>query len=512
MNSKSKKNNIPKWAWLLISFGAAMVVWYLLSINATTARAFQNQVVVLGSIKTMIDRGVFWKDISSSLISVTAGFALGFALSRPSAILMAWYAPVRNIVEPWIQFIRNIPPLAYVPLIVMVAGVGRKPQIIVITIATFLIMTVTIYQGVINVDETLIKAARVLGATDKDIFLKVIAPATLPFIITAIRLGSSTALTTLIAAESTGAQAGLGMRIRSLNNSFESAPMLMYVILIGILGMIIEKIVKYLEKRFTGEERSVKVKIDNVRRVFNTRNGEMIALNGVSLDIMENEFICVVGPSGCGKSTLLNIIAGLLEPTSGKVYCDGKEVTGTGTERGVVFQQYALFPWMTVKKNVMFGLNLKGIKGKEAEDIAMKYIKMVQLEDFVDHYPKELSGGMKQRVAIARAYAVNPSILLMDEPFGALDAQTRTQLQTELLETWEKERKTCFFITHDVDEAIILAQKVIIMSARPGRIKEIVDINIPYPRTQETKMTPEFLELKNHIWSQVYQEYLEVRK
>lgn len=261
-----------------------------------------------------------------------------------------------------------------------------------------------------------------------------------------------------------------------------------------------------------GEERSVKLKIDNVRKVFDTRNGEMIALNGVSLDIKENEFICVVGPSGCGKSTLLNIIAGLFEPTSGKVYCDGKEVQGTGTERGVVFQQYALFPWMTVKKNVMFGLNLKGVKGQEAEDIAMKYIKMVQLEDFVNHYPKELSGGMKQRVAIARAYAVNPSVLLMDEPFGALDAQTRTQLQTELLETWEKEQKTCFFITHDVDEAIILAQKVIIMSARPGRIKEIVDIDIPYPRTQETKMMPEFLELKNHIWGQVYQEYLEVRK
>lgn len=261
-----------------------------------------------------------------------------------------------------------------------------------------------------------------------------------------------------------------------------------------------------------GEARSIKVKIEDVRKVYDTRNGEMIALNGVNLDIMENEFICVVGPSGCGKSTLLNIIAGLLEPSSGRVLCDGEEVKGTGTERGVVFQQYALFPWMTVKKNVMFGLNLKGIKGKEAEDIAMKYIKMVQLEDFVDHYPKELSGGMKQRVAIARAYAVNPSILLMDEPFGALDAQTRTQLQQELLETWEKEKKTCFFITHDVDEAIILAQKVIIMSARPGRIKEIVDIDIPYPRDQETKMSPEFLELKNHIWSQVYQEYLEVRK
>ena len=248
----------------------------------------------------------------------------------------------------------------------------------------------------------------------------------------------------------------------------------------------------------------VRVRIDNVRKVFNTRNGEMVALNGVSLDIHDNEFICVVGPSGCGKSTLLNIIAGLTEPTSGKVYCDGKEVTGTGTERGVVFQQYALFPWLTVKKNVMFALEMRGVKGKEAEEEALKYLAMVDLVKFADHYPKELSGGMKQRVAIARAYAANPEVLLMDEPFGALDAQTRTQLQTELLETWEREKKTCFFITHDVEEAIILAQRVIIMSARPGRIKDIVDVNIPYPRTQETKLTPEFNELKNHIWSQVY--------
>ncbi len=260
------------------------------------------------------------------------------------------------------------------------------------------------------------------------------------------------------------------------------------------------------------DERPVRVKIDNVIKKYNGRNGEMVALNGVSLDIHDNEFICVVGPSGCGKSTLLNIIAGLLEPTEGKVYCDGKEVTGTGTERGVVFQQYALFPWLTVRKNVMFALEMRGIKGKEAKEKAMEYLEMVDLGKFADSYPKELSGGMKQRVAIARAYAAEPDVLLMDEPFGALDAQTRTQLQTELLETWEKHNKTCFFITHDVDEAIILAQRVVIMSARPGRIKEIVDISIPYPRTQETKMTQEFIEIKNHIWSQVYQEYLEVRK
>lgn len=256
----------------------------------------------------------------------------------------------------------------------------------------------------------------------------------------------------------------------------------------------------------------VKLKIDNVKKVFPSRNGEVVALNGVSMDIMENEFITVVGPSGCGKSTLLNIIAGLSEPSSGSVYCDGKEVEGTGTERGVVFQQYALFPWLTVRKNIEFGLNMQGVKGAEAQERIEKYVKMVDLEDFIDHYPKELSGGMKQRVAIARAYAVNPSVLLMDEPFGALDAQTRTQLQDELLKTWESEKKTCFFITHDVEEAIILGQKVVIMSARPGRIKEIVDINIAYPRTQETKLSKDFLDAKNYIWSQVYKEYLEVRK
>ena len=261
-----------------------------------------------------------------------------------------------------------------------------------------------------------------------------------------------------------------------------------------------------------GNNPAVKVKIDNVVKKYQGRNGEVIALNGVSLDIHENEFICVVGPSGCGKSTLLNNIGGLDTPTSGAIYVDGKPVDGPSPERGIVFQQYALFPWLTVEQNVAFGLKLQGKSKEECAEITKKYLKMVELEKFADSYPKELSGGMKQRAAIARAYAVNPEVLLMDEPFGALDAQTRTQLQSELLQTWQEEKKTCFFITHDVEEAIILAQRVVIMSARPGRIKEIVDIDIPYPRTQETKMSPRFMELKNYIWNQVFQEYLAVRK
>lgn len=256
----------------------------------------------------------------------------------------------------------------------------------------------------------------------------------------------------------------------------------------------------------------IKLKIENVYKEYNTRNGKTIALNGVNLDIKENEFICVVGPSGCGKSTLLNAIAGLHEPTSGTIYLDGKPIKGTGVERGVVFQQYALFPWRTVLKNVMYGLEIQKVPKDKAEAIARKYIKSVGLEGFENSYPKELSGGMKQRVAIARAYAVNPEVLLLDEPFGALDAQTRVQLQQELLTTWEQDKKTCFFITHDVDEAVILAQRVIIMSARPGRIKKIVDIDIPYPRTQDIKTTPRFVELKNEIWNEVYREFLAIKK
>jgi len=243
---------IPSNLWVLISLVVAIIIWTILSIIPNTSRSFPNIFYVSESVATMIQRGVFWSDIASSLISVLVGFLIGFVISLPVAVLMAWYRPIRYIIEPWIQFVRNIPPLAYVPLVVISAGVGRTPQIIVITIATFLTMSITIYQGVRNIDPTLIKAARVLGAKDKDIFLRVIAPASLPFIMTAIRLGTAIGLTSLIAAESTGASAGLGMRIRALNNTFEASPMLLYIIVIGIIGLIFERLVKLLERRLTG--------------------------------------------------------------------------------------------------------------------------------------------------------------------------------------------------------------------------------------------------------------------
>jgi NitT/TauT family transport system ATP-binding protein len=253
-----------------------------------------------------------------------------------------------------------------------------------------------------------------------------------------------------------------------------------------------------------GTSMTAKISVQDVRKTFPLKNEEFVALDGVSLDIADNEFVTVVGPSGCGKSTLMNVLAGLETPTSGRALVDGEDVVGPGPERGVIFQQYALFPWLTVRKNVEFGLKVAGLGAAERRERADYFISIVGLEQFADALPKMLSGGMKQRCAIARAYAVNPSILLMDEPFGALDALTRVTLQEQLLETWSREKRTVLFITHDVDEAVFLANRVVVMAARPGRIYDVIDVDLPYPRTEEARLSPEFAQLRNRVWTSVY--------
>jgi NitT/TauT family transport system ATP-binding protein len=247
-----------------------------------------------------------------------------------------------------------------------------------------------------------------------------------------------------------------------------------------------------------------KISFRDVVKTYPMKDGTFTALDHVSLDIADREFVTVVGPSGCGKSTLMSMAAGLVEPTGGEVLVDGRPVDGPGPERGVIFQQYALFPWLTVRRNVEFGLKLKGLPADERRRRAGQAIELVGLSDFADALPKALSGGMRQRCAIARAYAVDPQVLLMDEPFGALDALTRVQLQDQLLATWSREQRTVMFITHDVDEAVYLARRVIVMAARPGRIQQIIDVDLPYPRTEEMRLSPEFGRIRNEVWHAVY--------
>lgn len=251
---------------------------------------------------------------------------------------------------------------------------------------------------------------------------------------------------------------------------------------------------------------TVQPKIDfrDVTRIYHVNKREFRAVDEVSLSVADNEFITLVGPSGCGKSTLLNLAAGLDDPSSGSVLVDGASVRGPGPDRGVIFQQYALFPWLSVRKNVEFGLKIAKVPAAERRRRAQEVIDLVGLSDFADSLPKTLSGGMKQRCAIARAYAVNPNLLLMDEPFGALDALTRVRMQEQLLTTWSKQQRTVLFVTYDVDEAVYLATRVVVMAARPGRIKEIIDVPLPYPRDEETRLSPEFTEIRNRVWHAVY--------
>ena len=252
-----------------------------------------------------------------------------------------------------------------------------------------------------------------------------------------------------------------------------------------------------------------RARFDRVSLEFATPKGKLRVVDDVSYDINDGDFIAVIGPSGCGKTTMMSMLAGFQKPTSGKVLFDGNPVTGPGPERGVIFQEYGVFPWLTVKDNIAFGLKLKAnhVPVAERDQICEHYLALMGLSDFANSYPKHLSGGMRQRLAIARAYAVKPQFLLMDEPFGALDAQTRANMQNLLLKVLATEGKTVMLITHSVEEAIYLASRIVVVTARPARIKEIIDVPFAYPRDESLQERPEFGELRSHIRELVMSEY-----
>jgi NitT/TauT family transport system ATP-binding protein len=240
----------------------------------------------------------------------------------------------------------------------------------------------------------------------------------------------------------------------------------------------------------------MRLEIEHIGKVFEQRNEASAALSEVSIEVAEKEFLCILGPSGCGKTTLLRIIAGLETATSGKVTIDGEEVTGPTPKMAMIFQDYSLFPWRTVIENIAFGLEMQNVAKEERERIAEEYLDLIGLKEFGKNYPYELSGGMRQRVAVARALAIDPSVLLMDEPFGALDAQTRNMLQIEILKIWEKTQKTVLFVTHSVDEAVFLADRILVLTSRPGRVKDVISIDLPRPRD---RTSPDFAKIRRYV-------------
>ncbi|EFM10909.1 ABC transporter related protein [Paenibacillus curdlanolyticus YK9] len=242
-----------------------------------------------------------------------------------------------------------------------------------------------------------------------------------------------------------------------------------------------------------------RIEIRGLQKVYASAKTQFEALRDIDLTIAENEFLTILGPSGCGKSTLLRIVAGLEDPTGGELTVDGDAIIGPGADRGMVFQGYTLFPWLTVRENIEYGPKLKGVPTLVRRGLSSHWLKIIRLESFAKSYPKQLSGGMKQRVAIARALANRPKVLLMDEPFGALDAQTKLEMQEMLLEVWEREKTTVLFITHDIDEAIFLSQRIVVMGANPGRIIREFQVELPNERTADVRETPGFLKLKREL-------------
>ncbi len=260
----------------------------------------------------------------------------------------------------------------------------------------------------------------------------------------------------------------------------------------------------------SAERNAVHVDIRRIsQRFLSGRGADLLALDRVDLQARQGEFVSIVGPSGCGKSTLLYIVAGLLKASDGEVLVDGRPVDGPDPDRGLVLQNSSIFPWRTVEENIAFGPQMSGVPQGERRDLVTHYLEMVGLSKFAGFYPRELSGGMKQRIAIAQMLACGPSVLLMDEPFGALDSLSREVLQDQLLQLWERDRKTVLFVTHSIDEAVLLSDRIVVMSPLPGRVKEVIEVDLPRPR-QETRALPEFGRLRSHIWSAIRKETMEV--
>ncbi|MFS0575801.1 ABC transporter ATP-binding protein [Sporosarcina sp. 179-K 3D1 HS] len=255
-----------------------------------------------------------------------------------------------------------------------------------------------------------------------------------------------------------------------------------------------------------GANKETTIKIEGLRKTFSRKNEEVEAIKGIDLDIKEGDFVSIVGPSGCGKSTFLHIVGGFIDKTSGKVTVRDKEVDKPGPDRGMMFQESALFPWKKVYGNVAWGLEVQGYSKKDIKDRVEHYLSLVGLWDFRNHLPSELSGGMRQRVSLAKVLAFNPDVLLMDEPFGALDAQTREKMQSELQRIWSESKKSVLFVTHDIDEAVFLSDYVVVLTKRPSTVKEIIKIQLPRPRGIEIRKSYEFVDYRNHIWDLLHAE------
>ena len=451
------------------------------------------------------------------------GFGLSVIAGVPLGILCGSFRFVSYLFEPFVDFIRYMPAPAFGALAVAVFGINDEPKIaiiVIIVISSFFCTVLVVANTARLVDRSLLEAAQTLGAGDRQLLTRVIVPAMLPQLYNDLRILLGSAWTALIVAELIGASSGISYFInqqgkyRNYDNVFAG------IILIGMVGLITDQILAYLsrfifpgrmarmdDKKSVGKTPSnpIALEVRDLGKTFPRHGGgDATALAHLNFSVHRREFVTVVGPFGCGKSTLVRILAGLEGASSGVVLVDGAPVTGPGSDRGMVFQGYTLFPWLTVLRNVMFGLRLRGMGFNAARSQALEWIEMVGLTRFADAYPHQLSGGMKQRVAIARAIANQPRVLLMDEFFGARDPKTRLQMQSHLLQIWRNVNITVVFITHDLDEAALLADRIVVLGAPDqqhigGHLVEILTTRFNRERDIDIARDPGYATIRHQL-------------
>ena len=479
--------------------------------------------IVAVAVLEWVRSGQFFSDFAASLYRVVTGFALGAVSGVVLGVLTGQFPLVSSLLSPLFHILRPIPPIAFVPIVILWFGLSEAGKLFLVFWGVFFTVWLSAHIGVQKVDRGLIRAALMLGTPRRQMLQEIVFLGALPYIVVGLRTAVSISFYTLVAAELAGAFAGIVYRIEIARTELADRPgdgwpgraridVVRRGSLVrddrrthGVVAMMqirrraeAEPAIAHSQPSAAGGPAEVEatIRVSDLSIVFDTPQGQVIAVDRVTFGVNAGEFVCIVGPSGCGKSTVLNTIAGLEVPYSGEVTVNGRLMQRPRPDVGMVFQQPHLFPWKSVRRNIAHGPRMLGKSRSEARAIADGLIEMIGLGRFADAYPHTLSGGMQQRVAIARALANQPRVLLMDEPFGALDAQTRSVMQDNLLELRDRIDATVVFVTHDLDEAILLADRVLIMSAGPGRILRDLGVNLPRPRSNGIMLDPAYIALK----------------
>ena len=492
---------MKKYTYVPGAFVAVWLIWELVvRIGGFNEALLPTPYKVLLGFGELIGDGVLFKDVADSLVRFFIGYVISVVAGVFLGLILGWYKGIWNYINPIVQVIRPISPVAWLPFIVLFFGIGQAPAIVIIFIAAFFPVLLSTVSAIQNIDPVYIKVARNFGIKQPELLFKIVLPAVFPGIASGLHIALGTAWIFLVTGEMVGSQTGLGFLIIDMRNNLRNDLLMVAILTIGFVGLLLDWGVSLIEKwiyRRWGIEGYISVR--NAHKEFMKDGEPLTILENINLDIERGEFICLLGPSGSGKSTLLNAMAGFELVTSGSVTIDGAEVKAPQLRYVTVFQNYGLLPWRTVESNIELGLESKNVPKEERPAIIDKYVKMVGLDHARNRYPAELSGGMQQRVSIARALAVDPDIIFMDEPLGALDALTRINLQDEISRICREEGKTVVFVTHDIEEAVVLADRVVVLAANPGRVQTIIPVNL-IDRTDRTSAS--FVNIRNHIFEQ----------